>query len=182
MSSKSLLALKNDLPIIGDNVEKILEKISTYNIFNYLFPGVVFCVISDKYFSIPLIQETILNGIFLYYFVGLVISRFGSVVVEPSMKKVGMLKFSDYSDFILATKKDEKIEVLSEVNNMYRTTLSMIIVLTIVVVYNSCMSYWPGIATLGKYIVVGVLFLLFFFSYRKQTDYITKRITVNKDL
>ena len=171
-----------NLSIIGGKVEKILEKISTYNIFNYLFPGVVFCIISDKYFSIPLIQESILNGVFLYYFVGLVISRFGSVVVEPSMKKVGMLKFSDYSDFILASKKDEKIEVLSEVNNMYRTILSMIIVLAILVLYNTCMSYWPDIASLGKYGIVAILFLLFLYSYRKQTEYITKRVMANKDL
>jgi len=162
-------------------VEKILEKISTYNIFNHLFPGVVFCVICDKYLSIPLIQESIVNGVFLYYFVGLIISCFGSIVIEPLMKKLGLLDFSNYSDFIQAAKKDGKIETLSEINNMYRTIISMILVLAITILYTSCLSAWPQIAILGKYGLIVMLFILFILSYRKQTQYITKRVLENKD-
>ena len=162
-------------------MEKFLEKISTYNIFNYLFPGVVFCVICDKYLSIPLIQESIVNGVFLYYFVGLIISRFGSVAIEPLMKKLGLLEFCNYSDYVQATNKDEKIEMLSEINNMYRTILSMILVLAITVLYFSCLSVWPQISSLGKYGLIAMLFVLFLLSYRKQTEYIIKRVLANKD-
>lgn len=162
-------------------MDKILEKISSYNIFNYLFPGVVFCVVCDKYFSIPLIQETIVNGIFLYYFVGLVISRIGSVVIEPAMKKLGLLEFSEYSDFVQASKTDSKIEILSEANNMYRTILSMIAILGLTVLCNEGLQKWPEYTTHVKYILIGLLVLIFLFSYVKQTNYITKRVLANKN-
>lgn len=162
-------------------MDKILEKISSYNIFNYLFPGVVFCVVCDRYFSIPLIQETIVNGIFLYYFIGLVISRIGSVVIEPMMKKVGLLEFSEYSDFLKASKMDSKIEILSEANNMYRTILSMIVTLGLAVLCSEGLSRWPEYTTHVKYVLIGSLLVIFFFSYVKQTNYITKRVLANKD-
>jgi hypothetical protein len=162
-------------------MDKILEKISSYNIFNYLFPGVVFCVVCDKYFSIPLMQEAILNGIFLYYFVGLVISRIGSVVIEPTMKKLGLLEFSEYSDFVQASKTDSKIEILSEANNMYRTILSMIAILGLTVLCNEGLQQWPEYTTHVKYILIGLLLVIFLFSYVKQTNYITKRVLANKD-
>src|SRR5690554_5225809 len=108
----------------GENVENFIDKLSSYNIFNYLFPGVLFCVIADRYFFIPLVQDSIVTGLFLYYFVGLVISRFGSLVLEPIMKRLKIVKFSEYSDFINAVKSDPKIEILSETNNMYRSVLS----------------------------------------------------------
>lgn len=162
-------------------MEKIIEKISTYNIFNYLLPGVVFSVICDKYFSIPLIQESIVNGIFVYYFLGLIISRFGSIIVEPILKKFRILEFADYSDFIQASKKDEKIEVLSEVNNMYRTIVSMIISLGGVALYSVCVNYYPRISEIGKYGIILLIFFLFLFSYKKHTDYISKRVIANRD-
>ena len=162
-------------------MDKILEKISSYNIFNYLFPGVVFCVVCDKYFSIPLIQETIVNGIFLYYFIGLVISRIGSVVIEPTMKKVGLLEFSEYSDFVQASKTDSKIEILSEANNMYRTILSMIVILGLTVLCSEALKQWPEYTNHVKYILIGSLLVIFLFSYIKQTNYIAKRVLANKD-
>ena len=75
-------------------MESILEKISSYNLFNYLLPGVVLCVVSDRYFDIPLLQDSIITGLFLYYFVGLVTSRFGSIVLEPILKKLKIVKFA----------------------------------------------------------------------------------------
>jgi len=32
-------------------MDSFIEKLSTYNLFNYLFPGIVFCLFADKYFS-----------------------------------------------------------------------------------------------------------------------------------
>lgn len=100
-------------------MDKILDKLSSYNIFNYLFPGAVFCVVSDRYFTIPLLQDSIIDGLFLYYFVGLVISRFGSIAIEPLLKKLRIIQYSEYADFVEASKADPKIEILSESNNMY---------------------------------------------------------------
>ena len=44
-----------------------------------------------------------------------------TVIIEPILKKTNFVKFRDYPDYINASKKDGKIELLSEVNNTYRT-------------------------------------------------------------
>lgn len=158
-----------------------IDKLSSYNIFNYLFPGVVFCVIADGYFSIPLLQDSIITGLFLYYFVGLVISRFGSLVLEPLMKKFKLVKFSSYSDFLSAVKADPKIEVLSEANNMYRSVLSALLILCLVVAGESVLDNFGILVPFVKYATLLVLVVLFGFSYKKQTGYISKRIEVQKN-
>lgn len=162
-------------------MESILEKLSSYNIFNYLFPGVIFCVIADRYLSIPLLQESIVDGLFFYYFVGLVISRFGSIAIEPILKKLGVIKFADYSDFLRAAKEDQKIELLSESNNMYRTVLSALFILCFAAIGGELNQEHQDLMRILKYLVLPGLVLLFGFSYKKQTEYITKRIAATKN-
>jgi len=68
-------------------MDKVIDKLSAYNIFTNLFPGVIYCFLADKFFGIPLIQDDLVVAIFLYYFCGMVISRISSVVLEPLLKK-----------------------------------------------------------------------------------------------
>jgi hypothetical protein len=166
---------------VGGNVENLIDKLSSYKIFNYLFPGVLFCVIADRYLSIPLVQDSIVTGLFFYYFVGLVISRFGSLVLEPIMKKLRFVKFSEYSDFVNAIKSDPKIEILSETNNMYRSVLSVFFLLCFIVLGKSILEIFDGLGPYIKYAILPVLVVLLGFSYKKQTSYIVKRIEANKD-
>ena len=56
-------------------MEKILDKISSYNIFNFLFPGAIFSVISDHIGLIIAPSDKIIERIIWYYFIGLVIAR-----------------------------------------------------------------------------------------------------------
>jgi hypothetical protein len=163
-------------------VDKILDKLSSYNIFNYLFPGAVFCVVADRYFTIPLLQDSIIDGLFLYYFVGLVVSRFGSIAIEPLLKKFGIIQYSDYADFVEASKADPKIEILSESNNMYRSLLSAAILLSLIIVTNQLVIDHPGLGEYVKYALLPALIVLFGFSYKKQADYISKRVSANKEL
>lgn len=161
-------------------MDKIIDKISSYNIFNYLFPGVLYCIICDKYLDIQLIQESLATGIFLYYFVGLIISRIGSLALEPVFIFLEVVNYSDYSDYVKAEKEDEKIAILSEINNMYRTVLSLILFLAFTAIYNACLDMWPELRDISTYLLLGGLFVLFLLSYRKQSAYITKRVSSNK--
>ena len=163
-------------------MEKILDKLSSYNIFNYLFPGVIFCVIADRYLDIPLLQDSIVNGLFLYYFVGLMISRFGSIAIEPILKKTRIIKFSDYRDYIEATKEDPKIELLLESNNMYRTLLSAVLILCVAAIGAQLIHSYPSLLHFIKYSILPGLVLLFAFSYMKQTEYISKRVSAAKNI
>ncbi len=161
-------------------MKELLDKISSYNLFNYLVPGILFVYLADRFTSLSLIQENLLMAFFVYYFVGLIISRFGSLIVEPFLKKIKLVKFADYKDFVKISKTDPKLDILSESNNMYRTISSMSILLLIVMLYDVIESYMKSIVQFRPYILVIVLIAIFIASYRKQTSYITKRIESQK--
>lgn len=160
-------------------MEKLLEKLSSYNIFNYLFPGMIFCILLEKTTSYSIIQENIVIDVFLAYFIGLLISRISSLIIEPLLKKVKFVKFAEYKDFVLASENDSKIELLSESNNMYRVFISLFFLLLIVKVYEQIFQQLLGEYT--NFIVISLLLLLFLFSYRKQTSYITQRVEIYKN-
>ena len=156
-------------------MKDFLDKLSSYNLFNYLLPGVIFVTMLNHFTDYNLIQKDLLTGVFLYYFLGMVVSRFGSVIIEPLLKKIKFLKFSDYKKFISASQKDTKIEVLSEVNNTYRTLTSMLILK----LYHFA-EIKIGIShQVSRYLIVCVILLMFIFSYRKQTNYINARVEAN---
>ena len=116
----------------------------------------------------------------MYYFIGLVVSRFGSLVIEPVLKWVRFLRFADYKDFVVASKKDEKIEVLSEVNNTYRALCSMFVLLLLLRLYGRLSASVPGLQEWDPVILFVLLSIMFLLAYRKQTNYITRRIKANE--
>ena len=157
-------------------MKDLLEKLSSYNIFNYLLPGVVFVVLADAFTTFRLAQQDVIIGVFLYYFIGLIISRLGSIVIEPLLKSIRVIHFAPYADFVSASKEDEKLTMLSEANNMYRTFCSLFISLILLKAYERLSSRFPAVEEWSAEILVLGLLALFCISYRKQTQYITKRI------
>ena len=81
-------------------MDGLWEKISSYNLFNNLFPGALFIYLLERSTSVVLSTEDIVKNIVLYYFVGLVIGRVGSIVVEPILKAVRVIRFTPYSDYM----------------------------------------------------------------------------------
>ena len=58
-------------------MNEILKKIENYNILNYILPGIIFVVGFKYYINVTLIAtDNLLISVFLYYFIGLVISIF----------------------------------------------------------------------------------------------------------
>ncbi len=161
-------------------MKELLDKLSSYNLFNYLLPGIIFVVIASKITHYNFIQDDIVIGAFLYYFIGMVISRFGSLIIEPLLKHFSFLQFADYQDFVTASKKDEKIELLSEVNNTYRTLCSLFILLLLLKIYGAVESVIPFLQKCSAIIIIILLITMFLFSHRKQTSYITKRVNANQ--
>ena len=160
-------------------MKDILDKLTTYNIFNYLLPGTIFVYILKVFTGFDIAQTDTLIGGFLYYFVGMIISRCGSVFIEPFLRWTKFVKFEEYKNYIKASKIDTKIELLSEVNNSYRTIISMLTLLLIAKGYKSLIDKFQVIDEISMAIIVVLLFTLFIFSYRKQTNYITKRVKAN---
>src|ERR1700693_3580349 len=98
-------------------MNELLTKLSSYNLFNYLLPGVLFAVVASEATPYQFVRKDIVTGLFLYYFLGLVVSRFGSLVIGPILKSLSFIKFADYKAFVAASKKDAQIEVLSDAYN-----------------------------------------------------------------
>jgi hypothetical protein len=166
--------------------EKIIEKISSYNIFNYLFPGVLFMVFAPQYLGSSLLRifnQDLVTSLFLAYFVGMVVSRIGSIFLEKILRKIKFVKFSDHKEFLFASDKDPKLEILSSENNTYRTLISLFACLLF--------SYWfidileKNNGTIFDLYISAFIFslIIFLLSYRKQTKYITDRISrIIKDI
>lgn len=160
-------------------MKDLIKEITSYNLFNYLFPGVLFVGMLEILSSHSLLQENHVIGFFVYYFVGLVVSRFGSLVIEPLLKKLKFVKYSEYKDYVTASRKDPKVELFSEVNNMYRTLCSLFTLVVLLKLYEQLENYWQGLSEWNEIILILSLFLTFLLSYKKQTEYINKRVEAN---
>lgn len=157
-------------------MKELIDKLTSYNIFNYLFPGVLFAGIGSYYTAYSLIIDNVVIGAFVYYFYGLIISRVGSLIIEPLLKKLKVVRFAPYIQFVSASKVDKKIEVLSEINNMYRTLISMLLCLLLTKIYGHIQRSYQWFSDYALNAVIILLLILFVVCYRKQTEYITKRI------
>lgn len=161
-------------------MELIFKKISSYNLFNYLFTGFVFVFMCkfflNRTFYIESDSRLIeLGNLFWVYFVGLTVSRFGSIVVEPCFRRC--VGFAPYDEFIEAEKKDGKLSALSEQNNVYRTVVGVLLLFAgyyLIVEYSppECSGFISGALVLS-------LLVLYAFSYVKQINFIKKRVAQN---
>lgn len=161
-------------------MKELIDKISSYNIFNYLFPGILFAVLAKAFTSFDLVQEDVVLGVFVYYFLGLVISRVGSLVVEPILKGLGVAKFSRYEDYISASKHDPMLSILSEANNTYRTLIAVFLSLVGLKFYGWLQAQYELVKGMTVYVVILGLLILFVLAYRKQTEYVSKRVDAGK--
>lgn len=157
-------------------MKEIIEKISSYNLLNYLLPGIVFSFFIEKTTTFSFLPENILVLAFLCYLIGMIISRIGSLIIEPLLKKARFIKFKDYREFVKASKDDVKLDILSEQNNIYRSLIAMILMIGIAKLYEWGISMFPIIKELNLIIILAFLFVLFLYAYKKQSSFIYKRI------
>lgn len=173
-------------------VNGIVEKVSSYDIFNNFFPGIIFCYILRKTTRFFLADGEVWENLFIYYFVGIIINRIGSIVVERTLKSIKVkdkennikepfLKFTEYDNYIKTSEEEPFIKKLNETNNVYRTIISMVIVIIVIKLYDSFL--YDIVNSFGKvghdfvFITVCLLIIiLFLYSYKKQTEYINSRI------
>ncbi len=154
----------------------LISKLSSYNIFNYLLPGIVYVAIISMITDYNLQQENLLIAGFLYYFIGLVISRIGSLVVEPVAKKCKIVVFSPYKDFVKASASDSKLEILSEANNTYRTLSALFLVILVTKLFEIASERWEVSSSGTSWALLLGLLALFICAFRKQSNYIKERV------
>ena len=143
-------------------MNELLSKISSYNIFNYLFPGAVFAILADRAGALDIATGDVATALLLYYFIGMTVSRIGSVVLEPLLRKMKFAVYSDYTDYIRACQDDIKIEVLLEVSNTYRTLAAAFLLLPLTIL-GAVIADAASLSVLWRHIIlVAGLFFLFF--------------------
>ena len=157
-------------------MQAILEKLSAYNIFSYLLPGLLFVSLGERLTSFSLIQRSWIVGIVLYYFIGLVISRVGSLIVKPILERVGFVKEAPFEDYVEASASDSRIGVLSTRNNLFRTLCAMVMMLIGLKIGEKVIGILPWGADVYDFIFLVGLFVLLLFSYRKQAQAVVRRV------
>lgn len=162
-------------------MDKIIDKISSYHIFNYIIPGYIFILICDRYFDIKICDSNAVNNVIIAYIVGLIIGRISSILIEKRLYYVFKIKNESYESFVKAEVKNDKLNVILQDRNMYRnlfTTFLLLLVIKVLKVFNLLSIINQDIRII--IILVGLV-ILFAISFKKQSIYAISRIkAVNK--
>ncbi len=161
-------------------MKELIDKISSYKLFNYLLPGVIFSALASIFTKYSIIQENIIIGAFVYYFIGIGISRFGSLIIEPGLKKVSFIKLPKYKDFVTSSKKDNKLEILLEDKNTYRTLSATFILLLFFKLFEIIANRLPILDKFAFVELILFLFIIYLFAYKKQSAFLTERVDIVK--
>lgn len=160
-------------------VDKLIEKISSYGILNNIIPGAVYIAFVERFTIFKIMPEDVLMQLVLCYFIGMVIGRIGSLLIEKIiLKNVTVVPHEDYTKAEMLD-SDGKVTTLSAINNMYRTFISVSICILTTVLFNWLWTVIPHFDWIKKVIViVGCVLstILFVKSYKKQTGYVVSRV------
>lgn len=153
-----------------------LGRISNYNILNNLIPGAILCVLLKYLVGYDFMGVGTLELLVIFYFVGMVNGRIGSLIIEWFLKKTHLVTFRDHKSFVAAEQKDKKIVYLSETNNMYRSMISVAFTALIVKLYHIGVDMQWEWGNVTEWVFLVAMLVLFALAYRKQTNYIISRI------
>lgn len=164
-----------------ETVAKFFEKLSSYQILNYLIPGSVLCVLLKHLVGYDIVQFSMVENVIICYFVGMVNSRLGSLILYPILKKIKFIKEAEYPDFVAAEKKDSKITILSDINNVFRSfaNVALLLICALGIKNIDCISNF--VVGNINWIAIISIFILFLFSVRKQTKFVRDRVEVDKE-
>lgn len=161
-------------------MNSILEKLSSYNIFNNLMPGLLFLGLNDKLINTKFLDNSITIILVFSYFVGIVISRIGSIVIAPILYKFTKEKGEKYNNYIKACQKDSKIDILMQDRNMYRSICSLLIILLLEKVGIIVLQYIKINNNVLSIIIIFILIIIFSKAFLKQNKTISERIRANQ--
>lgn len=151
----------------------VIDKLSQYNFLTNILPGTVLCIILKYLVGYDLIPDDYYQAGIVFYFVGMVNSRVGSIVIEPILKAISWVKFAPYSEFLRAEKEDAKLTILSQENNVFRSYISLMFISILGYIYKNCSLNLRLSLNNESLVLIVILFVLFLFAYKKQTSFVT---------
>lgn len=153
-------------------MNEIIQKISAYDLMNTLVPGCLLTYSLRLLGFLDLGSTDVLAEVVLAYLLGLVGSRVGSIVLEPLAVKFKCIRH-DYSAYVIAQRRDERVTSLTTVANMYRSLAGSMLVLAVLALGNLVPASYRTWLYLGYGISCFILMLL---AWLKQEGYVEKRI------
>ena len=169
-------------------MNSFLEKLGSYHIFTNLIPGTFFSLSFYYLFGTPISTGTIGEDVVIYYFIGFLISRIGSLIVTPVLKmkwgkkKRAFIVYADYIDYIEAAKLDTKIDTLSETNDGFRNLLTCSISLPFIEIIRIIFIEQAYLCVNWRWAIIPFLIVIFLFAYREQTGHIRKRVKIINEI
>lgn len=162
-------------------MNELINKLSSYDIFTNLVPGSAVLLSMDQIGLTRSSDLDVVPQVLLYYLVGMIISRFSSIVVEPVLKAIGIVKYSEYADYVFACKADPKIERIVESSNMYRSMIGASIVVCMIAIFATLPHHTAPYTNRCLWIAGSAsLVTLFIISFAKQASFISQRVEIAK--
>ena len=157
---------------MGKIIEKILNKISKYDILINYIPGSVF-VCCCKYFGIAeLLFNNMIVDIPIIYFFGLLSELIGDLPIYI-LRKFKVINYANYDDFIKADKRYNKINIISRKVSMLKAIIGSHILLMIFIVVKKLNS------KVILFIIIIIFIVLEIIRINKEIGFIKARIKEN---
>lgn len=162
-------------------MDEILSLIKPYELVINLFPGIMSNYFLKRLFGVDLtLGCNDIEKLFIWYFIGMIVSRFASVVIEPLSKFVKLIQCASYNDYLEAQKQDKQISLLARKSELYRNLLAMGILMVILIIVNIVLLIdFTKIlqSSVVAELLIGMLIVVIFaIAYRKQVTYVRKRV------
>lgn len=157
-------------------IEKLLEKIDSYNIFTNIIPGFLLLIFNEYYFNMSGLK--IGEKIIIAYFIGQTINRIGSIIIGKMLLKISKEHGEKYDRYIKASKKDEKISKLLQERNSFRTICTMLIICLLEIQLSIIITRIKIAKEIIVIIILISLFIIYSISFCKYNKYIADRIRI----
>ena len=155
-------------------IEKISEKIDKYNLFTNIIPGFLLLIFNMYYFEIG--RLGVMEELIISYFVGLTLSRIGSIFVAEILFKLTAEKGESYKEYINACEKDKKIDTLLQTRNTYRTICAMLLVAFLEIITSKVLKLISIPNDIMILIIISLLIIIYAISFCKNNKYIAERV------
>lgn len=155
---------------------KLFDTISKYEIVTNLIPGALLAYILS-YIGYELFFENVFINIIVCYYVGVVNNRFSSLCLEELMRRAKWIEWRDYDKYNKAKQERPFVATLQQTANQFRAFTAVFVLAILAFFFKLLQNNCNFFDKYGYLFLVGALFFLFFFSYRKQVnDYVIKNI------
>lgn len=155
----------------------LFTKMNSYHIFTNIIPGgvILFALKELEYKLFSNMNTNLFMELCIMYFLGLICSRISSILTSI-FKKINIIKYHKYNDYLYAVSKDNTIYNLLDTAYLYRSFVSVFIFLIIVVSLKQ-----NTYRCIESYVILVLCCCLFIYSYIKQNNYVYDRISYIKE-